>query len=397
MQHPVVIIGAGPIGLAAAANAAERGMDFVVLEAGPTRAPPWVSGRTYGCSRPGPSSSTPPRVDSWTRPARGPPPTTAPTRPAASGARAYLQPLADAPGRLRRRSVRYGARVVGVGRAGRDLHGRLRPRDRPVRRACRRPRGPRAAAGQRGRRRLRHLDQPEPAGRRRLPRAGRDGATPHRITYGIPDLTRPGGRGPVRGQARRRRRQGRLGAGRPDRPRQAGRGPTPAPGCPGCCAARAWATRSAAATTTSSSNAASSARTPRQPPPAGLVTNVTQFRTESVHAQPDGRLTHRLGRRPAGHRRRRGHRRHRLPPRLRVPLRGTPRPRPGPRRRTHPGRPDPPRPPLLRRRRPARLPRAAAAGAGPLPGRHEVLRPRAVLPGHDRLRAGPIRRRRPRR
>ena len=35
MQHPVVIIGAGPIGLAAAANAAERGMDFVVLEAGP--------------------------------------------------------------------------------------------------------------------------------------------------------------------------------------------------------------------------------------------------------------------------------------------------------------------------------------------------------------------------
>ncbi len=31
MQHPVVIIGAGPIGLAAAANAAERGMDFVVL------------------------------------------------------------------------------------------------------------------------------------------------------------------------------------------------------------------------------------------------------------------------------------------------------------------------------------------------------------------------------
>ena len=35
MQHPLAIIGAGPIGLAAAANAAERGMDFVVLEAGP--------------------------------------------------------------------------------------------------------------------------------------------------------------------------------------------------------------------------------------------------------------------------------------------------------------------------------------------------------------------------
>ena len=34
MNHPIVIIGAGPIGLAAAANAAERGTDFLVLEAG---------------------------------------------------------------------------------------------------------------------------------------------------------------------------------------------------------------------------------------------------------------------------------------------------------------------------------------------------------------------------
>ena len=32
---PLVIIGGGPVGLAAAANAAERGMDVVVLEAGP--------------------------------------------------------------------------------------------------------------------------------------------------------------------------------------------------------------------------------------------------------------------------------------------------------------------------------------------------------------------------
>ena len=34
MKHPLAIIGAGPIGLAAAANAVERGLDFVVLEAG---------------------------------------------------------------------------------------------------------------------------------------------------------------------------------------------------------------------------------------------------------------------------------------------------------------------------------------------------------------------------
>ena len=35
MQHPVVIIGAGPVGLAAAAHAVERCMEVVVLEAGP--------------------------------------------------------------------------------------------------------------------------------------------------------------------------------------------------------------------------------------------------------------------------------------------------------------------------------------------------------------------------
>src|SRR5690606_27018738 len=35
VQHPIVIIGAGPIGLAAAAHAAERGLPFVVLDAGP--------------------------------------------------------------------------------------------------------------------------------------------------------------------------------------------------------------------------------------------------------------------------------------------------------------------------------------------------------------------------
>lgn len=31
---PVVVIGAGPVGLAAAAHLAERGQDYVVLEAG---------------------------------------------------------------------------------------------------------------------------------------------------------------------------------------------------------------------------------------------------------------------------------------------------------------------------------------------------------------------------
>jgi NADPH-dependent 2,4-dienoyl-CoA reductase/sulfur reductase-like enzyme len=33
---PVVVIGAGPVGLAAAAELAERGIDFLVLESGDT-------------------------------------------------------------------------------------------------------------------------------------------------------------------------------------------------------------------------------------------------------------------------------------------------------------------------------------------------------------------------
>src|SRR4051794_41848966 len=36
IEAPVVVIGAGPIGLAAAAQLAERGIEFTVLEAGPS-------------------------------------------------------------------------------------------------------------------------------------------------------------------------------------------------------------------------------------------------------------------------------------------------------------------------------------------------------------------------
>ena len=83
---PVAIIGAGPIGLAAAADAVERGMNFVVLEAGPDAGAAvgeWAHVRLFS---PGPSSSTPPHAVSWMPPARGKHPTTPPTRPAANGA-----------------------------------------------------------------------------------------------------------------------------------------------------------------------------------------------------------------------------------------------------------------------------------------------------------------------
>ncbi|MEU3795588.1 FAD-dependent oxidoreductase [Streptomyces fructofermentans] len=112
---PVVVIGAGPVGLAAAAHLAARDLDFLVLEAGPnagtaTRA--WAHVRLFS-----PWSEV---VDSaaekllaptgWTAPA----PTTYPT--GGDWAERYLQPLAEALGDR----VRYGARVVGVSRSGRD-------------------------------------------------------------------------------------------------------------------------------------------------------------------------------------------------------------------------------------------------------------------------------------
>ncbi|MEO5663287.1 MAG: NAD(P)-binding protein [Nocardioides sp.] len=121
MQHPVVIIGAGPIGLAAAANAVERGMDFVVLEAGADAGAAigeWAHVRLF--------SSWFELIDpaarrlleaagTWQAPDDGAYPTGGAWR------EAYLQPLADLLDATSGGAVRYGSRVVGVGRAGRDL------------------------------------------------------------------------------------------------------------------------------------------------------------------------------------------------------------------------------------------------------------------------------------
>ena len=121
MQHPVVIIGAGPVGLAAAANAAERAMEFVVLEGGPRAAAAvgeWSHVRLF--------SSWSELVDpaarrlldasgTWTAPDDGAFPTGGEWRDG------YLEPLADLLAGAAGGQVRYEARVVGVGRAGRDL------------------------------------------------------------------------------------------------------------------------------------------------------------------------------------------------------------------------------------------------------------------------------------
>lgn len=112
---PVVVIGAGPQGLAAAAHLLERGLEPLVLEAGDGPAAAvseWGRVRLF--------SAWPELVDPAAARLLGPAGWTAPAGGYPTGAEwvtGYLAPLATALGRR----VRYGARVVGVGRRGRDL------------------------------------------------------------------------------------------------------------------------------------------------------------------------------------------------------------------------------------------------------------------------------------
>ncbi|MEV8122557.1 NAD(P)-binding domain-containing protein [Streptomyces sp. NPDC085944] len=114
-QLPVVVIGAGPVGLAAATHLVERGTEPLVLEAG-GRAGAAV--REWGHVRlfstwgevVDPAAEKLLAPTGWTRPD----PATYPS--GGEWAEQYLQPLADALGD----KVRTGATVTGVSRAGRD-------------------------------------------------------------------------------------------------------------------------------------------------------------------------------------------------------------------------------------------------------------------------------------
>ncbi|GAA3989491.1 NAD(P)-binding domain-containing protein [Allokutzneria multivorans] len=114
-ELPVVVVGAGPVGLAAAANLVEREIPVLVLEAGAragSAVAQWHHVRLF--------SAWPELVDpaavrlleptGWQRPERPAYPT------GRQWAEQYLQPLAEVLGDR----VRYGARVVGVARRGRD-------------------------------------------------------------------------------------------------------------------------------------------------------------------------------------------------------------------------------------------------------------------------------------
>ncbi|MGK5629765.1 FAD-dependent oxidoreductase [Streptomyces sp. URMC 123] len=110
-----VVVGAGPVGLAAAAHLVERGLEPAVLEAGPSAA---SSVRAWGHVRlfspwselVDPAAARLLEPTGWQRPPDGHCPT------GAEWAELYLQPLADALGDR----VRYETTVIGVARRGRD-------------------------------------------------------------------------------------------------------------------------------------------------------------------------------------------------------------------------------------------------------------------------------------
>ena len=115
---PVVVIGAGPVGLAAAAHL-HRARPALHRPGGRRRARrrPSGSGGTSGCSPRGGTTSTPPPAACSPTPA-GSAPTTTQLPTGAQLAADYLQPLADLP--QLKPHLRYGARVAAVTRLGLD-------------------------------------------------------------------------------------------------------------------------------------------------------------------------------------------------------------------------------------------------------------------------------------
>ncbi|MGW1493857.1 NAD(P)-binding domain-containing protein [Streptomyces sp. NPDC002402] len=112
---PTVVIGAGPIGLAAAAHLVERDIEPLVLEAGDAAASAvreWSHVRLFSTwgELVDPAAEKLLAPTGWTAPDGATYPT------GGDWADKYLQPLADVLGDR----VRYGARVTGVSRLGRD-------------------------------------------------------------------------------------------------------------------------------------------------------------------------------------------------------------------------------------------------------------------------------------
>jgi len=115
VELPLVVIGAGPQGLAAGAHLVERGLELVVLEAGASAGAAvaeWGHVRLFSpwSELVDPASERLLAAAGWERPHQAYP-------TGAEWVERYLAPLAEALGRR----VRYRSRVAGVARKGRDL------------------------------------------------------------------------------------------------------------------------------------------------------------------------------------------------------------------------------------------------------------------------------------
>ncbi|WP_340374926.1 NAD(P)-binding domain-containing protein [Streptomyces sp. SS7] len=185
-QLPVVVVGAGPIGLAAAAHLIERGIEPLVLEAGPsagTAVRDWAHVRLFSpwSEVADPAAEKLLAPTGWVRPDGATYPT------GGDWAERYLQPLADVLGD----TVRYGATVTGVARSGRDRIVDAGRDEQPFTVHIQ------AADGREERIVARAVidasgtwSTPGPLGANGLPALGEKTAA-DRISYGVPDLKDP--------------------------------------------------------------------------------------------------------------------------------------------------------------------------------------------------------------
>ncbi|MFE9330640.1 NAD(P)-binding domain-containing protein [Streptomyces sp. NPDC006925] len=185
-QIPVVVIGAGPVGLAAAAHLVEQDLEPLVLEAGPsagTAVREWSHVRLFSPW----GEVTDPAAEKLLAPTGWAEPDAAAYPSGGDWAEQYLQPLAEALGDR----VRFGATVTGVARAGRD---RVVDTDREAQPYVVHVR---YADGREERVTARAVVDasgtwaiPGPAGGSGLPALGEQAAA-DRITYRVPDLGDP--------------------------------------------------------------------------------------------------------------------------------------------------------------------------------------------------------------
>ena len=285
--HPLVIVGAGPAGLAAAAQAHARGIPAVVLEAGTSAGSAvleWGHVRLFSpwSELIDPVAEKLLTESGWT----GPDPASYPT--GREWVERYLAPLAALLAEQPGVEVLYGHRVVGVARAGRDRLVAIGRDEVPFTVHVATPEGRRSLTAARS-------STPPVRGahptRSAATATSRTARSEHadRILYGIPDLTDPAVAA-VRRQARGRRRARRL---RPERPGGARRPGQDAPGTRVSLVGPAW--RHLGGVRWRRQRPARGPRCPgdksaRQAVEDGPVTTVTGFRTTKISSH-DGRLT----------------------------------------------------------------------------------------------------------